>query len=68
MNFILFIGFLKVRVAYLLAEWSIKDLDLEHQLIFNITNMLTCICVIIFLSFGITFKGKITNENSKKLD
>ena len=66
--YFLFIGFLKVRVALLLAEWSFNNLDFEHQLIFNTTNMITCVCVIIFLSFGITFKGKISNGNSKKLD
>ena len=56
--YFLFIGFLKVKVAIPLADWSFNNLDLEHQLIFNITNLITCIFVIIFLSFGITFKGK----------
>lgn len=62
--YFLFVGFLRIRVAYGLDRWF-EPLTFEPGEIFSVTHVLTCIVLIIFLMYGITFKGKITNYDNK---
>lgn len=62
--YFLFIGFLRVRVALELNNW-IGDLSYDPLLIFDFSSIITCMIFAAFLYFGIRFKGKITNYDSK---
>lgn len=63
--YFLFVGFLRVRVALELNQW-LGELKFDPLMIFNYTHIITCIVFIVFLYYGIRFKGKITNYDNNK--
>lgn len=60
--YFLFIGFLRMRVALEMNQWT-EGLDYSYVTVFNISNILTCIVLSVFLYLSIKFKGKIINKN-----
>lgn len=62
--YFLFVGFLRLRVVSRLNQWF-EPLTFEPGEIFNITHIATCIVLIVFLMYGITFKGKIIIKDDK---
>lgn len=69
--YFLFVGFLRVRVSLELDEWHLELLTYDNFTVFNFTNILTSIVMVIFLLYGITFRGQIKlnkNKNENKLD
>ena len=62
--YFLFVGFLRLRIASKLNQWFVP-LTFEPVEIFNMTHIITCIVFIVFLIYGITFKGKIIRDDKK---
>lgn len=59
--YFLFVGFLRIRVALETNKWF-EGLDYSYVTVFNISSLITCIIIVIFLYLGIQFKGKIINK------
>lgn len=64
--YFLFVGFLRLRVASRLGQWF-EPLTFEPGDIFNITHILTCIVIIIFLLDGMRLKGKIIKDDKNNI-
>lgn len=64
--YFLFIGFLKMRVAYNVAQWNIGDLKFDPLLIFDFTNLLTCSIFVTFLVINLKLKLKRNGYKNKK--
>ena len=60
--YFLFIGFLRVRTSLEINIWN--DIEYSAFGVFNITNSISSLIIIIFLYFNIKFKGKIIKDEN----
>lgn len=63
--YFLFIGFLRLRVAMKVNDWSLS-LIYNNENVFNTVSMINGVIIIIFLYLSITYKGKIIHGNNNE--
>ena len=60
--YFLFLGFLKIRASLEINIWN--DFEYSALGVFNITNSISSVAIIVFLYSSIRFKGKIIKDEN----